>query len=232
MKLRVIASIGVLVSPLFWAHFACAYTLEEQQKALELITQTADRICKDIAQRGSDTQRAGSIEANLGLLTRALNAAGLSVSGRIANDEYQGVLREDLTAAIKGNQDCKLTVLKQLVEVLLPHVEPAKIVTAKTDEVKSLAASPFAQLVGKWNNDATGENVIIEANGDVLDTRIGLGRIAATTEEGANYAISYPKGKRCLAYVSFTNDATRMNLAPRGQPKGCLNGVFNRVSAQ
>ncbi|MDQ6701676.1 MAG: hypothetical protein M3Z96_00460 [Pseudomonadota bacterium] len=94
-------------------------------------------------------------------------------------------------------------------------------------------AVELSELVGKWNNDATGENITFEKNYDIQDSRLGQGRAVATIEYAANYVIAYNGGTYCWFYITLTNEGNRMNLAVRNPNQSdtkCLKGVFNKTT--
>lgn len=103
---------------------ARAESLEAQQKALELITNTADRICNIVSTKGdADSSEAkGDVKAQVNGLLSKLADIGVSGSGSINNETYQNVLRQDLSATLKDNAACKLKVFDSLLSKLL---EPA-----------------------------------------------------------------------------------------------------------
>jgi len=74
---------------------ACADSLEAQQKALELITNTADRICNIVSTKGDadSTEAKGDVKAQVNGLLSKLADIGVSGSGGINNETYQNVLR-------------------------------------------------------------------------------------------------------------------------------------------
>jgi hypothetical protein len=92
-------------------------------------------------------------------------------------------------------------------------------------------AQDISQLIGNWNSDSVSENIEIRANGDVLDGRLGQGRIASTVENGANFVIIYQDNSRCWFYATII-DGSRMRLANRSGANAsekCLFGQFTRI---
>jgi len=53
-------------------------------------------------------------------LAKRLASLGVSAKGDITSSEYQGVLQQDLLAAMKDNRECKLRVLDKLQAAVLP----------------------------------------------------------------------------------------------------------------
>jgi hypothetical protein len=115
--------------------------LESQKLALNLISDTADRICNEVSRTGEtrSAEVSGQIQAQLkGLAARLLNV-GVSTAGNITSSQYQNVLQEHLARVLVENAACKLEVLKLLKGSLLE--------TANTEGVRGAAGaqSPKSQ---------------------------------------------------------------------------------------
>jgi hypothetical protein len=112
--------------PVFLGSTANAEPLGDQAKALNLITDTADRICNVITVSGSarsvDVQ--GQVKAELGGLASRLADVGISGSGKLNEEEYQNVLRKDLADTLRNNATCKLKVLDTLSSKIIVPVPP------------------------------------------------------------------------------------------------------------
>lgn len=120
--LAVWSIITLFFSPNLSAHAQSGSGQDTKEKALGLITDTADRICNVVTTKGSvDSKSAsGEVRAQLDGLLRRLGNLQISGSGDITSAQYEGVLREDLTKALKESSDCKLKVFEKLVEKMLP----------------------------------------------------------------------------------------------------------------
>ncbi len=108
-----------------WSCFpplALADTFGNQQRALALITDTADHICSVVHERGeaSSSKTQGEVHAQLNGLAARLADAGVNVSGNISNGRYEGVLRDQLADTLKNNAECKLKVFESLQARLVP----------------------------------------------------------------------------------------------------------------
>jgi hypothetical protein len=101
--------------------FARAETLDVQQKALELITNTADKICNVVSTRGevNSAEAKGGVTASLNGLLSKLAEIGVTGSGAINTETYQKVVRQDLADTLKDNAACKLKVFDTLQTKLL-----------------------------------------------------------------------------------------------------------------
>jgi len=88
---------------------------------LDLIANTADRICGVVKDTGSASSAAakGVVSVELRGLASQLGAAGQG-SGGITSEEYQGVLREQLAPLIDKSTECKFQVFQILQLKLLP----------------------------------------------------------------------------------------------------------------
>ena len=102
-------------------HVASAAPLDTTAQALDLITQTADRICNVVSTKGeaesSDVK--GQVQAQLSGLAAKLANVGVSGTGSINNEQYQNVLRQDLASTLHDNAECKLKVFQTLETKLL-----------------------------------------------------------------------------------------------------------------
>jgi hypothetical protein len=91
------------------------------QVTLELINNTADRICGVIKDMGtaSSSEVQGSVNAELSGLAARLASAGIKGTGGITNEAYQGVLRADLGPVLRDLAACKYKVFDSLQAKLL-----------------------------------------------------------------------------------------------------------------
>jgi hypothetical protein len=122
--IRMLRAAILIISVPFAAH---AQTNDDPAKALQLITDTADRICNVVASSGrSDTSEVqGQVKAELGGLASRLANVGISGSGKLDNENYQNVLRQDLATTLRDNAACKLKVFDTLQSRLLPNAPSA-----------------------------------------------------------------------------------------------------------
>jgi hypothetical protein len=95
--------------------------LNQKQRALELIANTADRICGEAQTSGNieNSELQGKIEGQLKGLASKLAEAGISGSGKITNEQYQGVVRSELASTLHDIRQCKLKILERLQEQVL-----------------------------------------------------------------------------------------------------------------
>lgn len=108
---------------------ARADNFEAQQKALDLITAAADKICNVVSTRGevNSSDVKGNVTVQLRGLASKLVEAGVSGTGSITSEQYENVLRSDLAATLKDNTACRLKVFETLQQKLLgsgPSLEP------------------------------------------------------------------------------------------------------------
>jgi hypothetical protein len=92
--------------------------------ALKAITETAEKICNTVPTVGEhqSAEVEGDIKAELGGLLRKLSNTGIGGTGKYTNDEYAGILQQDLAAALKSNADCKLRVFMTLRQPVRHHL--------------------------------------------------------------------------------------------------------------
>ena len=93
----------------------------ETLQALAAITETADRICNIVTDSGTATslKASGEIKTQLDGMLSKIVKFDASAGGASDATHYQGVLREDLSKALKDNADCKLHVFLKLSDQML-----------------------------------------------------------------------------------------------------------------
>lgn len=103
----------------FWISQARA---QDISKALLTITETADRICGIVNTFGGTTsmQARGNVRAELNTLIKQLADLGITVSGDLSKDTYDGVVRSDLPETLSKVRQCKERVFNTLQEKLIP----------------------------------------------------------------------------------------------------------------
>jgi hypothetical protein len=126
-----------------FAQMARAAPLDTTAQALNLITQTADRICNVVSTKGevesSDVK--GQVQAQLSGLAAKLASVGVSGTGSINNEQYQNVLRQDLASTLHDNTECKLKVFQTLEAKLLPETSQAVSPPHQANPAPTTAAS-------------------------------------------------------------------------------------------
>jgi hypothetical protein len=135
----------------------------DPKATLGLIADTADRICYVIAQNGSvsNLEARGAVSVELKGLASRLAGAGINGSGSITNDEYQGVLRNELATTIRESTACKLKVFDSLQAKLL-SVPPAAVQapipppTSGLARVNAVLYREFGIELGKQHNGWAG----------------------------------------------------------------------------
>lgn len=93
----------------------------ETQKALDMISDFADRLCKTVPIEGSDgrLELSGKAKAELNELLKKIANIGIEGAAKYQQGQYKGLLQKDLTGALEINTNCRLQVLKELKEKLL-----------------------------------------------------------------------------------------------------------------
>ena len=133
----------------------------------------------------------------------------------------------------------------EMIEALSPEPEPKP---PKSEDRISASPTPptegqakdgqepgsvggIARLLGEWNNDATGDNIIIRTSAlgfEAIFSNLGQASLALASRKGANLEIS-GRDVECLYFVTFI-DGGRMNWQLReGPEEKCIKGQFVRV---
>ena len=196
-------TLAVVISVLFGSA-ADAESLGDQANALKLITDTADKICNVVTAAGSSRNFdvEGQLKAELGGLASRLAGVGISGSGKLNEEQYQNVLRQDLAATLRDNAACKLKVFETLSTKILSSVPQAE---------------PVLNIAGRWrDNWGITYNIVQEGDafrfsafgpscrGNNFQTS-GRGTISGRNLE-SSYSSSLPSGGQCSGTV-FANGA-------------------------
>lgn len=92
-------------------------------------------------------------------------------------------------------------------------------------------AQGVGRLVGKWNNDKTGENIVVEPDAlggwQFWSSDFGQGRISSASYEGANVKVE-GRGLSCYYLVTLTA-GHKMNWQIRAGTQGCLTHIFTKA---
>jgi hypothetical protein len=112
-----IVAIILLIS----AQTSLAGSLEDQEKALKIIADFAERLCRDIPLegQGSNIDLSGKAKADLnGVISRIANL-GIEGAAKYQTQDYKGLLQMDLARALKDSTDCRMQVWKDLKDKLV-----------------------------------------------------------------------------------------------------------------
>lgn len=80
-------------------------------------------------------------------------------------------------------------------------------------------------MIGSWNNIASGEDIEIKPNYDIIYSNSGRARISLTTYKGANIVIN-SSDFQCYYYATFTGGGMNWQIK-QGGPE-CIRGRFTR----
>ncbi|HET6376865.1 MAG TPA: hypothetical protein VFG05_00925 [Methylocella sp.] len=208
-----------LIYPLYDS--AHADNFEAQQKALDLITAAADKICNVVSTRGevNSSEVQGNVTVQLRGLATKLAEAGVSGTGSITSEQYENVLRSDLAATLKDNTACRLKVFETLQQKLLgssPSIEPG--------------------ISGTWRDANDPANVTrITQNGDHFEfRRTGIVNGVRFESSGAGRKIngSYTSEYRTAYQNGLTSSGYCSGMTPREGVlvTDCTDTVLGRFS--
>jgi hypothetical protein len=152
----------VMALVLFLVGSAHADQLEAQGKALSIIQDSADRLCKDIpfGQTATEAEASGKAKAELNwLIAKFANLEGEG-AGIVKNSQSQGILQKDLAQALKTSTDCKLGVFNALHDKLLPPSppnDPSEFeLLERARRAPSLARHEWSECIARCNPPAGG----------------------------------------------------------------------------
>jgi hypothetical protein len=93
-------------------------------------------------------------------------------------------------------------------------------------------AQGIGRMAGIWNNDATGENIIITPDPvggwQFWSSDFGQARITSASFEGANIKVEGREGLLCF-YIATLTAGNRMNWQLRSGNRSCLSRIFTRA---
>ncbi len=117
--MRTVAAALVFASAASFSH--AEMTEETRSSALKAITDTADKICGSVPTSGDhiSLEVKGAISAQLNVLVKKLADLGISGNGDVSSGSYEGLLQQDLPAALADARGCKVHVFDKLQETLL-----------------------------------------------------------------------------------------------------------------
>ena len=122
--MRLMVRLLALVSPLVLLIpiAARADQFSSQVEALHAIRDTATSLCESVGQSGSATRESvsGKVGVQLPGITKKLLDLGVEGAGKLEDDQYQGVVRDQLADVIKHTTDCRKGVFDKLINVLIP----------------------------------------------------------------------------------------------------------------
>ena len=198
LTMRTLAAV-ILV---FSGYVADAQPLDDQAKALKLITDTADRICNVVAAAGSSKslEVQGQLKAELNGLASRLADVGISGAGKLNEEQYQNVLRQDLAGTLRDNAACKLKVFETLSSKMLsaaPAKEPALNIAGRWRDNFAITYN-IAQEEDGFRFSASGPS----CRGNYFQTS-GRGTVSGHSVE-SSYNSSLPSGGQCSGTV-FAN---------------------------
>ncbi len=89
---------------------------------IELVTQTAERLCGFVSQSGSSTSITvkGDVKGELSKFIKSLVDLGISGAGSLQIDSYEGVIRDQLSQALKDERNCKTTMFTFIFANVIP----------------------------------------------------------------------------------------------------------------
>jgi hypothetical protein len=106
-----------------------ANDLEREEKALKIISDFADKFCKDVPLKGRSDSigLSGSAKADLkGILNKIVNL-GFDGAAKYQDSEYEGLLQADLISALKDNMKCREQIWRDLSHKLLDRTDDALV---------------------------------------------------------------------------------------------------------
>lgn len=118
-----IALLAVLSFPLTLKYASAQDFLAERKRALNIIADFADRLCKDIPLDGTgdNLELSGKAKVELSGIIKKIADLGVEGAVKYQKSEYKGLLQKDLVKALQESTNCRLQVWEDLKETILKH---------------------------------------------------------------------------------------------------------------
>ena len=153
-------------------------TFKREREALALITEFADKLCKEVPLSGGSESRelSGKAKAELKGLAKQIADLGFEGAATSKDDTYQGVLQTDLEGVLKENTDCRREVFRNLSDRFLgakavqPSSLPAPGEPADRQQDTSLRHYPIKLAAGASAKAAHAKYTILAATLDQHST--------------------------------------------------------------
>jgi hypothetical protein len=147
----------VLASVVLACGIASSPSKADSAQILTQISDTADRLCGNVGESGhsTNTEVKGDVKAELNGLAKRLAELGLTGTGTIRSEEYEGVLQQDLTENLKNVRDCRLKVFSYLQDKLLP-AQPAEVSTHRNPNALYQYGELVADIQGASISQSSG----------------------------------------------------------------------------
>ncbi|WP_286758503.1 hypothetical protein [Ralstonia sp. RL] len=122
------------------AHTYAADDLDRQQKALNIISDFADKLCKDVPLKheASKIELTTTAKAELKGVARKVAGLGFDGAAKYTDSKESGFLEQDLANVVAGNRDCRLQVWNDLKGKLISRPLPSTPSTKQKSTTKPL----------------------------------------------------------------------------------------------
>lgn len=149
MKLRFYTSLlaAVLMALGMVSRSHAADDLDRQQKALQIISDFASKLCQDISMshETSSFELSASAKAGLKGVAKKVADLGFDAATKYGNTREQGLLQQDLAKALADSRNCRVKVWDDLKGKLLASGSAAvRSPTPKTEKPPLPRATPDA----------------------------------------------------------------------------------------
>lgn len=161
-------------------HGRAADDLPRQQKALEVISDFASKLCQDVSlsRETSSLELSASAKAELKGVAKKIADLGFDAAAKYANTKEQGLLQQDMAKALADSRSCRMKVWDDLKgKLLVPVSAPARTPTTKTEKPAAPKVSPDVIV-----EDRIGEIMRAKREADSIDLKPRLMTSAETQD--------------------------------------------------
>ncbi len=130
-------------------------SFDREQRALSIIADFADRMCKDIPLQGAQSggELSGAVKAELRGVARKVAELGVEGAAKYQTGSYESLLQSDLANALKNSSDCKLRIFDSLKDRLLPGGSSVAAPKAPAQPRPNNVTAASPQKVLLWVDD-------------------------------------------------------------------------------
>ena len=144
-RIRPVSIIAVVCFLTILTQTSLATPLEEQEAALNLIADFAERICYSISPegQGSNLELSGKAKAELNGILKKLVNLGVEGAAKYQDTQYKGLLQKDLANAMRDSANCKLEVFRELKEKLIVQRSGSSRDPTELERARKAVLNPY-----------------------------------------------------------------------------------------
>lgn len=138
-------------------NFVFANQLQDARQALAIISDFADKYCKNPPLEGTSEKLELSAEGKVGLsnIIKKMVDLGYKGAAEYQTSEWQGPLQKDIAQLLKDQSNCRMEVLTVLQEKLIPDTNSMNsndLINKATEKFGSQIRDSLTEVQAGWTN--------------------------------------------------------------------------------